>query len=43
MNVSKTISIPVETLSEIQKRIEKGEETSLSKFIQRAVKNELKR
>ena len=43
MNVSKTISIPVETLSLIQGRIENGEEINLSKFIQRAVKKELER
>lgn len=43
MNVSKTISLPVETLSEIQERIENGEEISLSRFIQRAVKKELER
>lgn len=43
MNVSKTISLPIETLSNIQERIDRGEEINLSKFVQRAIKNEMKR
>jgi len=43
MIVSKSVSIPVDDLTEVQKRIENGEEKSLSGFVQRAIKNELKR
>jgi len=40
--VSKSVSIPVNDLAEIQKRIENGKEETLSKFVQKAIKNELR-
>ena len=42
MIVSKSVSIPVNDLAEIQKRIENGKEETLSKFVQKAIKNELR-
>jgi len=42
MMVSKTVSLELEDLSKIQKRIEDGEFTTFSEFVQIAIKNELK-
>ena len=42
MKVSRTISIDLEDLTEIQKKINKNKISNLSEFIQNAVKNELK-
>lgn len=42
MKVSKTISIDLEDLTEIQKKIDEDKISNLSEFIQFAVKNELK-
>ncbi len=38
MIVSKSVSIPVDDLTEVQKRIENGEEKSLSGFVQERLK-----
>jgi Arc/MetJ-type ribon-helix-helix transcriptional regulator len=43
MIVCKTLSIPIEDLGEIERRIEDGKEKSVSGFVQKAIKNELKR
>ena len=43
MKVSRTISIDLEDLTEIQKKIDESKISNLSEFIQFAVKNELKR
>lgn len=40
--VSKTISIELEDLGKIQEKIKNGETPSVSEFVQKAVKNELK-
>jgi metal-responsive CopG/Arc/MetJ family transcriptional regulator len=42
MKVSRTISIDLEYLTEIQKRIDECKISNLSEFVQKAVKNELK-
>lgn len=42
MKVSRTISIDLEDLTEIQKRINENNVSNLSEFVQNAVKNELK-
>jgi hypothetical protein len=42
MKVSRTISIDLEDLTEIQKKIKENKIANLSEFIQNAVKNELK-
>ncbi len=42
LRVSKTCSLELEDLSKIQKRIEEGEFTTFSEFVQYAIKNELK-
>lgn len=42
MKVSRTISIDIKDLTEIQTKIDKGKISNLSEFIQNAVKNELK-
>ena len=42
MKVSRTISIDLEDLTEIQKKIDESKISNLSEFIQNAVKNELK-
>lgn len=39
--LSKTVSLELEDLSKIQKRIEDGEFTTFSEFVQYAIKNEL--
>jgi len=41
MMLSKTVSLELEDLSKIQKRIEDGEFTTFSEFVQYAIKNEL--
>lgn len=41
MKVSRTISIDLEDLKEIQEKIESGKVSNLSEFVQKAVKNEL--
>lgn len=43
LNVSKTVSIELEDINKIQKLIEQKEVSNLSEFVQKAVKNELKR
>lgn len=43
MMVSKTVSIELEDLSKIQNEIENGNALTFSEFVQRAIKNELKR
>ena len=42
MKVSRTISIDLQDLTEIQKRIDEFKISNLSEFVQKAVKNELK-
>jgi hypothetical protein len=41
MKVSRTVTISIKDLNEIQKRIENGKEESFSKFVQRIVGKEL--
>jgi len=43
MMVCKTLSIPIEDLGKIKKRIEDGKEKSVSEFVQNAIKRELER
>lgn len=43
MMVSKTLSIELNDLAEIQKKVRDGESSTFSEFVQRAIKNELKR
>lgn len=43
MMVGKSVSIDLNDLNKIQKRIEKGESSSLSEFVRNAVKKELRR
>lgn len=43
MMVSKTVSIGLKDLSKIQEKIKEDEYATFSEFIQKAVKNELKR
>lgn len=42
MKVSRTFSIDIEDLTEIQTRIDDGKISNLNEFVQNAVKNELK-
>lgn len=39
--VSKTISLELDDLSEIQKKVKKGNVSSVSEFIQKAIKKQL--
>lgn len=41
--VSRTVALELEDMTEIQKKIQKGEIKNVSEFVQQAVKNELKR
>jgi Arc/MetJ-type ribon-helix-helix transcriptional regulator len=43
LNVSKTVSLELEDINKIQKLIERKEVSNLSEFVQKAVKNELKK
>jgi len=42
MKVSRTISIDLEDLTEIQKRLDENKISNLSEFVQKAIKKELK-
>lgn len=42
MLVSKTISMHLDDMSKIQDKINKGEFKSVSEFVQKAIKNELR-
>jgi len=41
--VGKSVSVDLNDLNRIQKRIENGESSSLSEFVRNAIKNELRR
>ncbi|TMS40937.1 MAG: ribbon-helix-helix protein, CopG family [Methanobacterium sp.] len=43
MMVGKSVSVDLNDLNRIQKRIENGESSSLSEFVRNAIKNELRR
>lgn len=43
MMVSRTVSFELNDLNKIQKKIGNGEVENLSEFVQKAIKNELKR
>lgn len=43
MMVGKSVSMDLNDLNKIQKRIEKGESSSLSEFVRNAIKKELRR
>lgn len=43
MMVSKTVSLELEDLSKIDEELKRGEKSTFSEFIQKAIKNELKR
>lgn len=42
MIVSKTISLELEDLAKIEEKIKKGEESSVSEFVQKSIKKQLK-
>jgi hypothetical protein len=41
--VSKTVSLELEDLSKIRDKLKEGKASTFSEFVQRAIKNELKR
>jgi predicted CopG family antitoxin len=41
--VSKTVSIDLDDLKRVQNKIKEGKAITFSEFVQRAIKNELKR
>lgn len=43
MMVGKSVSMDLNDLNKIQKRIENGESSSLSEFVRNAIKNELRK
>lgn len=43
MMVSKTVTIDVKDLVRIDEKVENGEASTISEFVQKAIKNELKR
>lgn len=43
MLVSRTIALDLKDMTKIQRKIENGEFKNVSEFVQKAVKNELKR